>query len=419
MAMICCVTKQKSPGIFGIKTDQNMPEPDPYQLDFSNTEIAFLNKSDKELKRAQWLFKMMNNNTLVGIGSNLALFAMKMKLPFSKSIIRNTVFDHFCGGENLLDCQKVIDKLHRFKTLTILDYGAESKSSEEDLNKVMNETIKAIEMAASNNSVPVVSSKLTGLADNDLLIKLQDDKDLDSGEKHDYSKFIERVHSICGKAHELGVGIMIDAEESWMQDTIDDIVDDVMAQYNKQKVIVYNTYQMYRHDRLEFLQKSFEKAMSGGYKLGAKLVRGAYMEKEREKAEDEGYESPIHPTKEATDKAFDDAIRFCIDNYENLASCCASHNVESNLLQAELIAQKGLLKSHPHFNFCQLLGMSDHITFNLAQAGYNVAKYVPYGPVKEVVAYLIRRANENTSVTGEMSRELSLISEEVKRRGLN
>jgi proline dehydrogenase len=418
MVLRCFAIRQTAHGNYGTMNKKTMPESDLYQLDFSNTEIAFLNKSDKELKKSARLFKLMNNNALVNLGTGVAMLAMKLGLPFSKTVIKKTVFDHFCGGENLLDCQKVIDKLYRFKALTILDYGAESKSSEEDLNSVMNETIRAVEMAASNISVPVVSSKLTGLADNGLLEKVQEGKELDAGDQHDYNKFLERVNAICSKAHELGVGVMIDAEESWMQDTIDNLVDEMMGLYNKQKVIVYNTFQLYRHDRMAYLEKSYEKARNEGYMLGAKLVRGAYLEKERERAEERNYPSPIQKDKAATDKDFNAAIKFCVDNYEYVGSCCACHNLESNLYQAELIQQKGLLKSHPHLNFCQLLGMSDNITFNLAQAGYNVAKYVPYGPVKEVVSYLIRRANENTSVTGEMSRELDLIMSEIKRRGL-
>ena len=395
-----------------------MSEPEPRAIDFSNTEIAFSNKSDKELKKMAMLFRMMNNNFLVDIGSNLTLASMKLRLPFVNTIVKSTVFDHFCGGESLLDCQKVIDHLYQYKALTILDYGAESKSTEEELDKVMNETIKALELAASNNSVPLVSSKLSGLADNDLMIAVQKGDTLTSGQKHEYDRLVERLESICSAAHSLGAGVMIDAEESWLQETIDDLVVQMMEKYNKDKVIVYNTFQLYRHDKLAYLKESFDLAMKKGYKLGAKLVRGAYMEKERELAEELGYESPIQATKEDTDRDFDEAVRFCVDNFENISSCCATHNLESNMLQAELIVEKGIQKNHPHLNFCQLLGMSDYITFNLAEAGYNVAKYVPYGPVREVIPYLIRRAKENTSVTGEMSRELNLIVKEIKRRGI-
>jgi proline dehydrogenase len=394
-------------------------ETQPQQVvDFSNTEIAFSNKSDKELKKTAWLFKMMSKNALVNVGSQLGLIAVKLRLPFVETIIKNTIFEQFCGGQNLMDCQSAIDHLYKYNVLTILDYGAEGKSTEDDFNQVSEELIKAIEMAAANESVPVVSSKLSALADNDLMAKVQSDKPLTPGEQQDYQKFKDRIDSMCSRANELGVGVMIDAEESWIQVTIDNIVYELMEKYNKEKCIVYNTYQLYRKDKLNHLKRDHLTAQKKGYVFGAKLVRGAYMNKERSRAEDMGYPSPIQDNKKDTDRDFNLAIKYCIDNYETMASCCATHNAESNMYQAELIAERELDRSHPHFNFSQLYGMSDNITFNLAEAGFNVAKYVPYGPIKEVIPYLIRRAQENTSVTGEMSRELADVIKEVKRRGL-
>ncbi len=392
-------------------------EPD-HRIDFSNTEIAFKHQSDKELKKAHWLFKMMNNPNLVSVGSTLGLFAIKFRLPFAQSIIKKTIFEHFCGGTNLLDCQKSIDDLYRFKTLTILDYGAESKSSEEDLDHVRDETIRAIELAASNASVPVVSTKVTGLVDNDVLIKLQLKEELSDSEKYEFDKLKERLHKIGSRARDLKVAVFIDAEESWMQDPIDELVNEMMELYNKDEAIIYNTYQLYRNDKLPQLIADHKVAQEKGYILGAKLVRGAYMDKERDRAIEKNYPSPIHENKEATDQCFNDGIRYCMEHYLEIASCCASHNVESNRLQAQLIDDLNIPPSHPHVNFCQLYGMSDYVSFNLADAGYNVAKYVPYGPIREVIPYLIRRAKENSSVTGEMSRELNLISKEIKRRGL-
>lgn len=395
-----------------------MPDPEPFKLDFSNTEKAFKHLSDKELKKTSFLFKTMNKSWLVNIGSRLSLIAIKLRLPLVKNIIRNTIFDHFCGGETLLESQNAIDHLYQNNALTILDFGAESKSSEEDLDHVMHETIRAIEFAASNSSVPVVSSKVTGLADNDLLIKLNEKKTLDSGEQHDYQRLVERMDAICEKANALKVGVFFDAEESWMQEPIDELVMQMMAKYNKQAGIVYNTLQMYRHDRLEYLYECHKLAKRDGFILGVKLVRGAYMDKERARAKEMNYPSPIQKDKAATDKDFDLAIEYCVGNYTEISSCCASHNLKSNLLQARLIDEQNILKTHPHLNFCQLYGMSDNITFNLAQSGYNVAKYVVYGPVREVIPYLVRRAQENSSVTGEVSRELALIKKEIKRRGL-
>jgi len=360
----------------------------------------------------------MNKSALVDIGSKLGLIAIKLRLPFVNYIVKQTIFQHFCGGESLSDCQESIDTLYENNALTILDFGAEGKSEEEELNNVMLETIRAIEFAASNVSVPVISTKITGMVDNDILIKLQNKQALTANEQKEYEALLERVDNVCSKAAELKVGVFVDAEESWMQDPIDDLVMNMMSKYNKDRVNIYNTYQLYRHDKLEDLKAHHKIATEGGFLFGAKLVRGAYMEKERERALEMNYKSPIQPDKASTDRDFDAGIDYCIRNYENIASCCASHNLESNRKQAALIDELGLDKANPHFNFCQLYGMSDHITFNIGKAGYNVAKYVPYGPIRDVVPYLIRRAQENSSVTGEMSRELSLIKSEIKRRGI-
>ena len=387
-------------------------------IDFGNTEIAFSNKSNKELKKMYRLFRFMKMPTLTSIGSSLGLLAIRLRLPFAKTMIRHTIFEQFCGGESLLDSQAAIDKLHKFGTLTMLDYGAEGKTSKAELDEVREEFLRAIEFAASNTSVPIITIKVTGLADNNLLMRLQTEEQLSEEDQLWYDRMIERVDTVCQRAAELGVGVFVDAEESWMQVPIDAVVTQMMEKYNRDSVTVYNTYQLYRHDKLAQLKADHEKATAAGYKLGAKLVRGAYLEKERKRAAELGYPSPIQPDKEATDRDFDAAIEYCVRNYESIASCCASHNIESNRKQIALIDELGIPRNHKHVNFCQLYGMSDYITFNIANAGYNAAKYLPYGPIKEVIPYLIRRAQENTSVTGEMTRELSYISQEVKRRKL-
>ncbi|MBK9257499.1 MAG: proline dehydrogenase family protein [Saprospiraceae bacterium] len=396
-----------------------MSEPEQEPLpDFSDTEIAFSNKSDKELKQTAWLFRLMNNPGLVKFGSVIGYHAVKLRIPLTDFIVRKTIFKQFCGGENLLDCQKTIDHLYEFDTLTVLDYGAEGKTDEDELDAVMQETMRAIEMAASNNSVPNVSTKITGLADKNLLLKIQEGQNLSSGEQRQYNHLVERIDEICSKAAELEVGLYVDAEESWIQDPIDRLVMSMMEKYNKEKVIIYNTYQLYISDKLDKLKADHQSALAAGVLFGAKLVRGAYMDKERRRAKELGYPSPIQPDKAATDKDYNLAIKYCLENHETIASCCASHNAESNLYQAELINKLELDHNHPHIYFCQLYGMSDNITFNLAHAGYNVAKYVVYGPIKDVIPYLIRRTEENSSVTGEMSRELALIDTEMRRRGL-
>ena len=387
-------------------------------LDFNDTEIAFGYQNDSELKRLKWLFRMMNNPFLVTLGSVFTPTALKINLPFVKSSLKATIFKQFVGGETLLDTQKSIDLLYKYNVLTILDYGAEAKTTKEELDGVMQEIVKAVEFAASNSSVPIVVTKLSGLADNQLLIRMQSNSLLTDDEENQKSQLIRRLDSICKRAHDLKVGVMIDAEESWVQITIDSMVEEMMEKYNKKEVIVFNTFQLYRNDKLDYLKASYDRAMANGYMLGAKLVRGAYMDKERNFAKDNNVASVINDTKEDTDRMYNDAVTFCMDNYNDISSACATHNVYSSMLQARLIDHKQIPKNHSHVNFCQLYGMSDNITFNLAKAGYNVAKYLPYGPLKEVIPYLIRRAKENTSITGDMSRELQFITQEINRRGI-
>jgi proline dehydrogenase len=400
-----------------------MPEvtqtPQQTTLDFSNTEIAFAHLSNDELKKSAWLFHMMNKSWLVKYGSKLGIWAVQWDLPFAERIIRNTIFEQFVGGATLLECQPNIDRLAEHNVLTILDYGAEAKETEKDFNLTMNENIRAIDFASrSGGKIPVVSTKITGLARFSLLEAIQHSTTLSREELHEYRNVLKRIDAICYQAANKGVAVFIDAEETWIQDTIDHLVWLMMKRYNKQQVVVYNTFQMYRKDRLQFLFDSYDRARESGFILGAKLVRGAYMEKEGQRAADRGYENPINPTKQATDDHYNTALRFCLDNHAHIALCNASHNADSILLQTEIMERKNIPHNHPHTLFSQLYGMSNNLTFNLARAGYLVGKYVPYGQVHEVAPYLIRRAQENSSVTGEVGRELGFIMHELQRRGL-
>lgn len=407
--------EQKHSGEAGKSTGAGAGNP---IVDFSNTEVAFAHKEDKELKKAAWLFGLMNKHWLVGIGSKLGIAAIKMHLPFVEGIVKNTIFEQFCGGTTLLESRDTIARLYASKILTILDYGAEGKEKEEDFNYTMNETIRGLDFASNHESVYMVSAKITGMARFGLLKAKQRKETLDPSEQQEYQNVLKRIDSICHAANQKGVAVAFDAEESWIQDSINELVNLMMQRYNKERAVVYNTYQLYRKDQLDYLRKSHELAQKGGYVLGAKLVRGAYMEKERERAEKKEYPDPIYPNKKETDQAYNDAVRYCVENFESLASINASHNAQSNLLQAELIASRDIPRNHPHLIFCQLYGMSDNLTFNLAKQGFRVAKYMPYGPVRDVVPYLIRRAQENSSVTGDMSREYQLVLQEMKRRGL-
>lgn len=384
-------------------------------VNFQDTQIAFERKSDKQLRKMAWLFGMMSRPWLVNIGSRLSLIALRLGLPV-KGLIKSTIFEQFCGGTTLEESLQTVHELSAYGVDTVLDYGAEAKEAEADFDNTLSEFLKAVEFAGANKSVEIVSAKVTGLARFDVLEKLSAGKELTAEEKKSWDGTITRLDKLCSTAKEKKVALFIDAEESWIQQVIDEATDLMMERYNTVGIVVYNTFQLYRHDRLAFLKKSFERAKEKGYILGAKLVRGAYMEKERARAKELGYPSPIQPSKEATDRDYDAAVTFCVNNHEHIATCVASHNQKSTEHLIHLMDALGLVHEHAHLSFCQLYGMSDNLTFNLAKAGYRVGKYVPFGPIKDVIPYLIRRAQENSSVGGEVGRELGLIREELKRR---
>ena len=387
-------------------------------LDFKNVEIAFASKTDTKLRKTYFLFSMMNKSWLVRLGGSVGLWAMRWRLPIAP-LVRYTMFEQFCGGEDLAGCQKTVDDLYHNQTLTILDYGAEAKTSEADFDFTMRETMRAIDLAVQNKGkIPVVTAKFTGMARHDLLERLHANDPLNAEEAAEYERSCGRLEAICKYALERKVGVFLDAEESWIQQPIDDLVERLMRQHNRERVTIYNTYQLYLTSRLPYLYASAQRAKEGNYLLGAKLVRGAYMEKERKRAEELGYSSPVQVDKAATDADYNAAVRFVVANHTHINSCVATHNEASTRLQAELMDEAGIDKKHPHLNFCQLYGMSDHLTFNLADAGYNSSKYVVYGKISDVFPYLVRRAQENSSISGDMSRELSFIDQEMKRRKL-
>lgn len=390
-------------------------------LSFDNTQTAFAYKSDKELKSGRWLLKTMHYPWFVAVGSRITPFLMKTGLPVH-GIIRKTIFKQFVGGETLEDTKPVCKLLADHNVQVILDYGVEGKESEENFDHATEEFIKVINYAASQEKIPFISIKVTAIARFGLLQILDEAPRLRSG-IHDHEEEIaerdrvyDRMYRICEVAAEKGIGVLVDAEESWIQDPVDRLVIDMMSIFNKEKPIVYNTIQLYRHDRLQFLKMSHRIAKQKQFKLAVKLVRGAYMEKERSRAEENGYPSPIQPDKESTDADYNEAVRFCMENIQDTAFIVASHNEESNLLAAKLLDEKGLAHNHPYVHFSQLYGMSDNVTFNLAKSGYSVSKYLPFGPIREVIPYLMRRAQENTSVSGQTGRELSLINKELERR---
>ncbi|TXK52106.1 proline dehydrogenase [Pontibacter qinzhouensis] len=384
-------------------------------VSFDNTAVAFSSKSDAELLKMYWMFKSMNSNAFVKLGGGLLNTAIKLHLPV-KFLIKPTIFNHFCGGETIQESEKAIQELARYNIGTILDYSVEGEGDEKSFDTTRDEILRTVEKARGNKHIPFSVFKVTGLVDINLLEKVQQQQELSADEQGAFERGRDRVNAICKRCHETGVRVFIDAEESWIQDTIDNLTYDMMALYNKDSAIVYNTYQLYRHDRLDVLKRDYEQALRQGYYLGAKLVRGAYMEKERERAKEQNYPSPINPTKEASDALFDYALRFCMQHLDRIAICNGTHNEKSCYLLLDLMAAQNIQPTDERIYFAQLFGMSDNLSFNLAKAGYNVAKYVPYGPVEAVMPYLLRRANENTAIAGQSSREFSLIRHEMNRR---
>jgi len=367
------------------------------------------------MSKANFIFSVVNHPWISAFATGCVRLALKLRLPV-EGIIRRTVFDHFCGGESIETTAKVTNQLGHFGVKSILDYSVEGEKTEEGFDGAMEEIIRTIEKARTSGNIPFSVFKVTGLASTDLLEKVQSKKPLDGIEQTAFNKVRFRVDRICGKAHELNIPVLIDAEESWIQDPIDALAYEMIGKYNKERAIVFNTYQLYRTASLKNLKDAFHNASMHNYFLGAKLVRGAYMEKERHRAEELGYESPIYPDKDSTDEAFNQALIFCMDNKQRISVMCGSHNDYSNYFLTVLMEKHSMKNEDSRVWFAQLYGMSDNISFSLAKAGYHVAKYLPYGPVRSVMPYLLRRAEENTSVAGQSSRELMMIRQEIKRR---
>jgi proline dehydrogenase len=388
-----------------------------FKLDFRDTETAFADKSDAELREKYRLFKLLNSPFLNAVGTRVARFALSFGLPV-EGLIKETIFEQFCGGETIEECEPVVDKLARARIGAILDYSVEGKATEADFDNTRDEIIKTIERGKDDPSIPFAVFKVTGVAPLGTLEKLSKKKKLDAKGQAKCERIHTRVNEICEFAHSLGQPVFIDAEESWIQDAIDRLATEMMEKYNRRAPIVYNTLQMYRTDRLQYLRDSRKQAKSDGYILAVKLVRGAYMEKERDRAAEMGYESPIQPDKKATDRDYNAALEYCLDNLEDIAFVAGTHNERSTQLLAQLMHKRGLSHDHPHVFYSQLFGMGDNLSYVLGKSGYNVSKYVPYGPVADAIPYLIRRAQENSSVTGQVSRELELIALELERRRL-
>lgn len=386
-------------------------------LNFNDTAIAFRYRSNKELKRARFVFSSMSSPALTSIGMTLTKFAINWGLPV-KGLIKSTIFDQFCGGETMQEAAETAAILAKFRVGIILDYSVEGKEGEQEFDHAVQEFIKAINFAAAQENIPFISIKITGFARFGLLEKVHAGQSLSSAEGEEWKRVQQRILDVCTVAAAQNVMVLIDAEETWIQNPVDQLADSMMAKFNKTSPVIFNTFQMYCHSRLLFLKASAEKAAIEGYILGAKLVRGAYIEKERARALAKNYTDPIQPNKAATDADYDAAVLFCLERLEKIAVFIGTHNEQSCLTAAAWMQNHQIPSTHPHVWFSQLYGMSDNISFNLADAGYHVAKYLPYGPVKDVVPYLMRRAQENTSVAGQTGRELGLITKEIKRRGL-
>jgi proline dehydrogenase len=386
------------------------------RISFEDTSVAFSYKSNAALRKANFIFSLVNHPWISSMAIGSTKLALKLHLPV-EGLIKKTAFDHFCGGVSIDNCDDEVHTLSRYGVGTILDYSVEGEASETGFDQTLEETLRTIRKAKSNpQGIPFSVFKVTGLASMELLEKIQRQEALSPAENEAHQRIQKRVDTICSLAHASGIPVLIDAEETWIQEPVDALAYEMMARYNREKAIVFNTFQLYRKATLQNLKDAFREASEKGYHLGAKLVRGAYMEKERARAAEMGYEDPIQPDKAASDKAFTEALEFCVVNLRQMAFMCGSHNEQSNLYLTQLMEQHGISSNDERVWFAQLYGMSDNISFNLAKAGYKVAKYMPYGPVRSVMPYLFRRAQENTSVAGQSSRELTLIRKELQRR---
>lgn len=386
-----------------------------FDLNFHDTAIAFADKSDAELKEKYRIFRLLNSPFLNSLGSKATKISLSLGLPV-EGLIKRTVFEQFCGGETIEECEAAIRRLGDSGIGTILDYSVEGQSAEEDFDRTKNEIITTIDRAKSDPHIPFSVFKVTGIAPLGTLERMSSRKKLDAKSQAKCERIHDRVGEICEFAYSVGQPLFIDAEETWIQDAIDRMATTMMEKYNKERPIIFNTIQLYRTDRLDYLKESRRAARNDGYIYATKLVRGAYMEKERERAAEMGYPSPIHEDKQATDRAYDEAISYCLDHVNDTAFATATHNAESTELLAKLMNERGIEEDHPHIFFSQLYGMGDNLSYVLADKNYNVSKYVPYGPVRDAIPYLIRRAEENTSAAGQVSRELELIEKEIGRR---
>ena len=384
-------------------------------LSFEDTKIAFASKDDFQLKKSYWIFAAMNQNWLVNLGTFFIKLFLFLHFPVKK-VIKSTIFAQFCGGETIDGCESTIQELEKAKIGTILDYSVEGEESEKSFQKTKDEILKTIRKSAENPAIPFAVFKLTGIFQSELLEKAQTEAELEEEEQELFNHSKELLIEICDLAHVLQVRLFIDAEESWIQTTIDRLTYEMMAKYNLKTAIIYNTFQMYRHDMLANLEVAIAAAKANKYYLGVKLVRGAYLEKERQKAHEDEYSEPLHVSKEDTDRDYDLGVKLCLAHVDNVHFCMGTHNEASCLLLCDAMNELQIPSNHPNIYFAQLLGMSDNISYNLAASGYNVAKYVPYGPVDAVMPYLFRRAEENSSIAGQTSREFALLQKEVNRR---
>lgn len=388
---------------------------DQSKINFEDTATAFAHKTDRDLKKSHFVYSSMNYPWMVKVGTFAMNWSLKAKLPV-KGLIKKTLFDQFCGGESFTGSEPRMRQLAEGKVKTILDYSVEGEKSEESFDHAMEEAIRVAEYAKQHVSIPFCVIKMTGVGSLDLMAKKQAGKKLTSVEEVNFEKILYRIEAIVQKVAENGMRFMIDAEDSWIQGVVDDITYALMKKFNKERPVVYNTYQLYRHEALINMKKGFDQVTGAGCYFAAKLVRGAYMEKERDRAEDKGYPDPIQPDKASTDRDYNAALQFAVENIDRFSICAGTHNEQSCQLLVNLMDTHGIAKSDERVYFAQLLGMSDNISFKLASLGYNVAKYVPYGPVEKVLPYLFRRAEENTSIAGQSGREFLLVKKELKRR---
>lgn len=383
------------------------------------SDSAFSHYSISQLRRTKVLFKILQNPLVSWFSGFVPHIPILLRLPFVKSLIKHYIFSHFCGGEDWKEVHQSALKLQKQNILSSLDYSVECKQTEQDYETTKKVLLNVLEEAKNLSHIPFCVLKITGLGRFALLEKIHNGQTLSDNEKAEWQRVQSRFDSICEKAVDCNTKLLVDAEESWIQKPIDNIVKRAMKRHNQNEPMIYNTYQLYLKAKYEQLKTDWEKAKEKGYILGSKLVRGAYMEKETKRAVKMHLPNPIQPSKAKCDQDFNDSLKFCLKHIDDFGIYIGTHNIESTQKARQLMQEYGIAKSDERVFFSQLLGMREILSYELAQQDYLVSKYTPFGKIAEVIPYLLRRIQENSSVKDQLNDEIKVITRELENQKLH